>query len=337
MNSNEVLKTINGYDIIMESICGSHLYGTNTAESDTDYVGIVLPKDSEVFGFKVMEELDVSLKSKLDSGKNSKEAVDRKFYEFRNFVKLAAANNPNIIELLFVNPGSLLIGSQIHTAMVDNAYAFVDHNKIHTKFLAYAGSQKHKMILKPDNYTALQVSLDFLYGYIGTDSLADLSDSNHIRKSKQLLVELGDVVMELKLPIEFKDSFVKVGDLNFNKSITVKSAISKIEERIKKAGSRTDLFLKHGFDTKFGSHCVRLLLEALSLLKESSITFPLKEAPFIKDIKCGKYTREQTLVIIEGLEKQVDDAYKGLSCKKMCDLPVIEQFVVDTLKTYFYK
>ena len=147
MNSNEVLKTINGYDIIMESICGSHLYGTNTAESDTDYVGIVLPKDSEVFGFKVMEELDVSLKSKLDSGKNSKEAVDRKFYEFRNFVKLAAANNPNTIELLFVNPGSLLIGSQTHTAMVDNAYAFVDHNKIHTKFLAYAGSQKHKMIL----------------------------------------------------------------------------------------------------------------------------------------------------------------------------------------------
>jgi len=335
MNKNALFKTINGYDIVMEMMAGSHLYGTDTPESDKDYIGVILPAASEVFGFNVMKELDVSIVSKLENGKNSKDATDRKFYEFRHFVKLAAENNPNIIELLFVNSDSLLVGSYISDLLLSKVNMFVDHNKIYTKYLAYAGSQKHKMLIKPENYTEIIRSLDFLYDYIGTNTLSNLSDPNTIKKSKQLLLELNDKIIGLQIPINFNSSFISIGDLNLNKSITVKAAITTLAERAKKAGSRTDLYVKYGFDTKFGSHCVRLLLEALSLLKEGKISFPLEDAPFIREIKCGKYTKEQTVAIIKDLEKQVECVYNNLKVKKSCDKQGVENLVVSTLQKYF--
>jgi predicted nucleotidyltransferase len=73
---------------------GSHLYGTNTPTSDIDICGIVMPSIEEVYGFEKMEEFDLSITDKDSSGKNTKDAVDIKYYEFRKFVKLAMENNP---------------------------------------------------------------------------------------------------------------------------------------------------------------------------------------------------------------------------------------------------
>lgn len=83
---------------------GSFLYGTNLPESDEDFLGISIFPKEYYLGLKECKEVDCSLISKDSDGKNNSDAVDKKFYEIKNYFKLAAQGNPNIQEMLFVNP-----------------------------------------------------------------------------------------------------------------------------------------------------------------------------------------------------------------------------------------
>lgn len=99
-----------------------------------------------------------------------------------------------------------------------------------------------------------------------------------------------------------------------------KSQHMKIANHEKTMGAkRKELREKFGYDTKYASHCIRLLLQLRSLLKYCYIVFPYKEnvAQVLKDIKAGAYTLEQynelyefelaqTQVVIE----QTEDAWK---------------------------
>ena len=53
---------------ILEIRSGSHLYGTNTPESDEDFVGIFMPPKEYVYGLKSVEEVDLGVISKRADG-----------------------------------------------------------------------------------------------------------------------------------------------------------------------------------------------------------------------------------------------------------------------------
>jgi len=123
---------------------GSHLYGTNTPESDEDFVGIFMPSEEYVYGFKKVDEVDLSVKDKDENGKNTKDAVDIKYYEFRKFVKLAMDNNPNIIEILFAPKENIVYINEFGTELLEMAKMF-PHQGAKQKFMGYALSQKGKL------------------------------------------------------------------------------------------------------------------------------------------------------------------------------------------------
>ena len=54
---------------ILEINSGSVLYGTNTKDSDTDYLGIFMPSEEYVYGLKSVKEIDFSLAAKNKDGK----------------------------------------------------------------------------------------------------------------------------------------------------------------------------------------------------------------------------------------------------------------------------
>ena len=57
---------------------------------------------------KKHEKIELGIKDKDESGKNTKSAFDRNFYHIRRFFELAIKNNPNTIELFFVNPENIV-------------------------------------------------------------------------------------------------------------------------------------------------------------------------------------------------------------------------------------
>ncbi len=300
---------------IIEITVGSHLYGTNTPTSDLDYSGVFLPVKELVFGFQRVEEVDLSITDKNEAGRNTQRAVDRKLYEFRKFVKLAMENNPNIIEQLFVNEPNIVYINDAGRALLEERYKF-PHKGLLKKFKGYAFSQKHKMVIRTDKFHELDNAFNYLKEYAG---------------QKELLIELKDKCLPF---MKFSQDFCAIGDLNLQKGIFVKKAVSMIEERLSKVGNRKNLITKHGFDTKFASNLIRLLLEGKDLVSNGDITFPLRYAETILDIKQGKWTIKEVLDYAEQLEAETDIAALQSELPSKPRFDEIEKFTINLLESH---
>jgi len=289
MNAREIAEK----NKILEFITGSHLYGTTTPTSDKDYNGVFMPDENMVFGFEKAEDVDLSVKSKRADGKNDENAIDIVLYEFRKFVKLALDNNPNILEMLFINKENIVYSNFYGEELLKHAYLF-PNRRLKEKFLAYAFSQKHRMVIRTDNYHALENANEWLEENIKT-----------VEDGKKLLVE----ILDKRLPfMSVKGDNITVGDLNFQRHFMLRKVKKMIVERLSKATNRKELLTKYGYDTKFASHFVRLMLEGKELLSTGRLTFPLKDRDFICDIKLGKYKMTEVLKYAEEFEKEVENA-----------------------------
>ncbi len=307
---------------ILEIVSGSQLYGTNNEKSDKDYIGIFMPTIEYVLGFKKCEEVDLSIKDKNENGKNTTEAIDRKFYEFRKFIQLALSNNPNILEILFVNDKNIVYKNELGQKLLDIKHLF-PHKGLKQKFLGYAFSQKHKMVIKKDCYFDLINGVDYL---------------SKIDKNKFLI----EVVTNSNCPhfIKLKKSkynnvkFVSIGDVNFSPSMPLKRVVRNLEERISKVGNRRGLLNRYGFDTKFASHLIRLMLEGVELLETGKLEFPLKERQLIKNIREGKWTIEQVLKFSEELEQKIETLSVSSLLPSKPRIKEIEQYTIGVLYDY---
>jgi len=310
---------------ILEIISGSFLYGTAIpGVSDKDFVGIFMPNEEHILGFKKCEEVDFSIVSKNEQGKNTKEALDRKLYEFRKFIKLAIENNPNIIEILFCNKESRVFINDIGWELIGMNTLF-PYKGCKDKFLGYAFSQKHKMIIKKDHY------FDLISGF---DYLSRFNDDKYIVE-----ITMGPRPPFIQINSDEKHNvkFVVIGDLNITPSKTIKAAKSMIQERLDKVGNREELLLKHGFDTKFASHLIRLMAEGVKLLKDGYLEFPLKEAPMILDIKLGKWTISKILEYSNELEKEIESLAATSRLPSNPNTELLERFTINKLKEWIIR
>lgn len=283
---------------ILELEIGSHLYGTNTPESDKDYSGIFVADPKYYFGLQKIEEVDMSIVSKDENGKNDKDAIDIKFYEVRKFVKLALDNNPNIIEQLFT-PKPIFTNS-FGNLLLSNAHLF-PHKGCAAKFLGYAKSQLHKMRIKPENYTNLK---DF-YAWLDYNVI---SEETSLFTPTQLLAEMR-YVPGLKNIVKFQAHHAQVGDLNISLTHKLSKVVSIVYERLSKVTNREELYTKYGYDTKFGMHLIRLMFEGIDLLNYGKLIFPLPtwQRDSLMDIRNGKWSMDSVITYAEELEIHLKD------------------------------
>lgn len=302
---------------IFECVVGSNLYGTNTTNSDKDFSGIFIADEDYYFGIKNKNEIDLSEKSKLDSGKNSKDAIDRKFYEIRNFCILASDANPNIIEHLFINDENILYSNDLSTKLLNNSNLFVS-KKIYNTFIGYSKSQEHKMIIKLENFDQLVAAQKFFENQDPNEYIVMFRDDDNV---KNFFTEKG--------------SHFVIGDLNFQKHLMVKRVLSSLNERLRGITNRSELVLKHGYDTKFASHLIRLLLEGKELMETSRIEFPLKYSSFILDIKLGKYTLNEVINYATEFESEFNYIYTNSKLPDVSDIFEINNLVKTITKQFF--
>lgn len=298
---------------VLEIQTGSHLYGTATEKSDRDFSGVFIAPEEYYFGLKDIDEVDLSIVSKLESGKNDSDAVDRKFYELRNFLKLAMNNNPNIIEHLFVNKENIVSINYYGEELLKNAHLF-PNKSAYKKFLGYASSQKHKMIIKEQNYTELSDALQFFEHQMPHNSL-------------KLLVEYREELVKAEIGSEKEHHFL-IGDLNFLKSATTKKVYSMLKDRMSKISNRYELVTKYGYDTKFASHLIRLLIEGYDLLMYGDLSFPLQSKDLILSIKSGAYTVNEIMKMSEYYEGELTAAFGVSTLPESPDFEKINKLAI---------
>jgi hypothetical protein len=299
-------------NLILKVRVGSHLYGTSTPESDEDFVGIFVPSAEYLLGLRRIEEVDLGIKSKDVEGKNTKDAVDYKAYTLERFASLALQNNPNILEILFVNPENILFINETGQQLLDLRHEFLS-TRIKHRFLGYAFSQKHKMIIKLENYEKLLEAVDYI--------------DNHMDKQFLLDIEHHPIFVR-------KADHVTVGDMNMPITVTTKKARKLLSDRLAKFGSRQELVSKYGYDTKFASHLIRLLKEGVELLSTGDLKFPLVWKGLLKDIRYGKYSMNDVLSMADVIEKEVEGLAETTELPTKSNWKLVEKFVIETHKKY---
>jgi hypothetical protein len=278
--------------------------------SDEDFVGIFIPTADYLLGLKRIEEVDADIKDKNDAGKNTADAIDCKFYTLEKFARLALDNNPNILEILFAPEENIVWIKEPGIQLLSLKKSFLSKNLKH-RFLGYAFSQKHKMVIKLENYEVLYEAQRYL----------ENCSRNHIVE----VVEIDHHPLFIK-----KKDHVSVGDINMPVTATVKKAKAFIDSRLGQFGSRQELVTKYGYDTKFASHLIRLIVEGIELLSTGDLIFPLKEAPLLKDIRQGKYSMDDVLKMAEEYERAIEVLYESSSLSHSSDFETVQNFVVNT-------
>lgn len=125
-------------NLILKVTTGSHLYGTNTEESDWDYQGIFIPPKEYVIGIHTCEQVIVK-------GKN--DSFDYTCYTLPKYFQLARANNPNILSMLYTPERDIHFSNEYGREIIKNRHLFLSKKSYHT-FRGYAHSQRHKILSK---------------------------------------------------------------------------------------------------------------------------------------------------------------------------------------------
>jgi hypothetical protein len=93
-------------------IRGSQAYGTATPTSDTDYAGVYIQTESDIYG--------TAYKEQINDSKN-----DTVFYEIKRFLQLTASNNPTILELLNTPEDCIIYKDPIFDLILERKDGFI--------------------------------------------------------------------------------------------------------------------------------------------------------------------------------------------------------------------
>lgn len=305
---------------ILEIRVGSHLFGTNLPDADEDFAGIFMPSKELLYGFQQCNEVKFDIVAKDKFGRNTAEAVDRTIYEFRKFCRLALQNNPNILHILFADDRSVVFFDSFGFGqrLREKKDLFL-HKGCYHRFVSYAKTQKHKMIIRNEHLSELEEGLEILETTPDHMVMADL------RSRKPFLVH-GDPL----------GKHIKLGDLCFEAGVFAKKARRMIQERLSKATNRAGLMRKYGFDTKFASNLIHLLREGIDILRFHKLTFPLPYAQDIIDIKQGKYSAEDIIAWSDELEAMAASEFTISTLRTEPLATEIEAWVITTMDNWLH-
>jgi len=306
---------------------GSYLYGLNIPTSDLDFVGIYVENDFSEFinPFNSIDERDMSIKSKLENGKNDENAVDEKYFHLKKFIKLCADNNPNILEMLFAPEDCIeYVDPLFKELILDHPEMFVNA-KLIDRFIGYAKSQEQKSYTKSSNYLYLEKfrrelnyfkELSTNRGTVGEMIMRDPARFRDEFKDQYTIIvdQTGDKVLEL-------------GGMKFPFGITIKEAIARIDDRFSRASHRIEGIFINKYEPKFMSHTIRLLEEGYQLLTAGKIEFPFKGQALedIMSIKLGNTPVEDVPEIVNEYKERLSELEKVHTLPKTADYESIKR------------
>lgn len=298
-------------NLILKFLAGSHAHGTNTENSDKDYIGVFIPDEEYLLGSKTCEQVQIRTNPSNSKKQNTKEDIDTVLYSLPKFVKLLAANNPTILETLYYPQKNVLFCNEYGQKLLDAAPLFPSKRVKHT-FLGYAFTQKKALTHKRERYLVISEAL----------------------KSLDTLEASGSPVLQEALCLT--SALREDGTWGqYEKGQPVVKVRQQLEQELASYGHRIEDIKQHGFSCKFASHLVRLLDEGLEFLVEGKLTFPLSNNNLLRDIKLGKLNLEQVLALAESKEKLVEEAYVRSSLPNTPNFEAIDRLQIQLIKDFW--
>jgi len=311
--------------IIVKMKFGSHLYGTNTKDSDIDYKGVFLPSKKDIYLGRIPKS--INSKTKKGIGKNTSRDIDCEMYSLHYFLKLACQGQTCALDMLHAPDNMILETSDIWKEIVEKRELFYTKNM--QAFLGYALRQASKYGIKGSRLASAGKVMDFINDF-------DVEKGNDIDKIR--LKEVWN-----KLP---RGEHIHTEDIDLNgnrvyevcgkkvqETASLQYLYNVIEKFYKAYGARARQAEQNlGIDWKAVSHAIRAAYQLKQLYEEGTITFPLKQAVFIKKIKAGKLNYKNDVApLLEKLIEEVKQLAKKSNYPEKVNRKYWDNFLIKTI------
>ena len=309
--------------LIVQIKFGSHLYGTNTSQSDEDYKSVYIPTMREILLQRVTDSVQIGKKVKAEGERNLPGDTDNECYSLQRYLGLIAEGQTVAVDMLFApNP---MFTSELWQRIQANSDKLV--TKRSAAFVGYCRTQANKYGIKGSRVASAKNALDrfekLLAEHGTTAKVAEFfgsDDEVFDDHTRTLRKETPTGTMRY-----FECCNRMVG---FNNTVKEAAAIyRRIHENY---GDRARLAeTNQGIDWKALSHAVRVGREAVELLTTHQITFPLPYAAHILEIKQGKLPYQAVAEEIEQLLEEVEKASAASTLREDPDRQFIDDLVVE--------
>jgi predicted nucleotidyltransferase len=330
--------TNNDYNLALRNaifvgIGGSTAYGTQTPTSDVDLRGIFIGGEQHYFGLSNIEQVEVT----RADGSGEKDVM----MELRKFVNLALANNPNILEQLFLLPEHNLFVTEEFKMLLDNRQLFLSKKAKHS-YSGYAFSQLKRIqghynwLTNPPKEPVRANYLVTRYKNKHTGKV--IPEGDYLKKKERINAISNSSNGESVRFFEDLANWEPFEDVDKDAWNEVNSKWEQYQDwRKNRNKTRADLEAKHSFDTKHASHLVRLLLQGKQILEHHDLSTYLQpqDLQFVKDIRSGSMNYPQLIAWADKMDKTLAELYETSSLRHAPEHKKIEKLCIEITKGYF--
>lgn len=353
------LKTIEEWTIY-KVISGSHAYGLNTPESDIDERGILIPpKEYYLSPFKNIDQFISN-------------DPDVTIFALDKFIKLAVQNNPNVLELLFIDESLIKVLKPEAKILRDNRDLFLSA-KCKFTYSGYAFSQlrrikNHKKWIDnpPKEITRKELGLPEDYKVFSNPALHSMIDGfrNHLTgKTTEALMDIypnkfnkdklyacvSSALYEKS--IQYFRDFALNHFVHMSKDVVRKDLkeimVKEIEYFIKKKEwnqyqswkknrnvKRAELERKYGYDIKHATHLIRLMKQAEEILLKGTLTVNVSGVKEVVSVKNGEWDYDYLVNWAEDFDSKLEEIYqnKKYVVQHKPNVKKIEEIVLNILE-----
>jgi RNA repair pathway DNA polymerase beta family len=312
-------------DLIVEMRYGSHLYGTDTAQSDIDLKSVYVPCARDIL-LQCVRPTIVLAPSRPPGQKSAPGEVERETYSLQRFLGLLAEGQTMALDMLFAPDSAMTIPpAPLWREIQANAHRLV--SKRASTFLGYCRRQANTYGVKGTRVAAARKALAVLSeGEARLGPAAKLSELAAELEALTTMEHIG--FAERPLPGGAMLRHLDVCDHKAPFTASIKTAREMVQRLAGDYGQRAlQAERNEGVDWKALSHAVRIGREAIELFETGRIVFPLRYAAHLLKIKLGELPYVQVADEIERLLTEVEAAASASGLPEAADREFIAELV----------
>lgn len=333
---------------------GSRAYGTDRPDSDYDFKGVTVPPREYRDGF--LKRFEQAIWATPE---------DTTIFEIRKFFNLAADCNPNVLELLYVDPSDVKICTPEGQLLLDNRDLFLSQKASYT-FRGYAVSQLRRIkghrrwLLDPPKAPPVRTDFGLPEGItIPTDQLktvlagiqkqldswevdfGDLDEAakNHIQE--QVTTFLAEQV--IAADEKFAAAARLLGHTNDFIQLLIKekayrSALTEWSQyndwKASRNEKRAALEAQFGYDCKHAMHLVRLLRMCREILTEGRCITRRLDAVELLSIRDGAWDYDRLLKWAEEQDAELQTLVSKSGLPKAPDRNKLDDLCIQIVQSF---
>lgn len=333
---------------------GSHAYGTNVPTSDLDLRGVAIPPREYLLGY--LHHFEQA---------ETKGDPDIVIFDLRKFMTLACDCNPNVLEVLFVDPSDRVKVTPAGQALLEHRHLFLSKKARHT-FSGYAMAQLKRIethrrwllhppagapvrtdfglpercVMSKDQLKAAESMIRKRVESWQVD-LDPLDDAGKIQLRERLVEALTDMHLATEdqqwaaagRALGFSDNFLELLDRERRYAAAQRNWEQFNTWVQQRNPARAQLEAHHGYDSKHGMHLVRLMRMCRELLETGQLIVRRPDREELLAIRAGAWSYDQLMDWARAQDAALQEAYDHSSLPSAPDRRAVDALCVRLIES----